>query len=129
MRKPLIGEILEQKFGVSHQDILKALDIQSKNGGYIGQILIQLGSITESQLLEALSEQLSIPIKHQIDEIAFQEAINTLKDKLNFEFYYKNGFLAFEIENGYINCLTTDPLKIHIISKLEQDTSKKVKLF
>ncbi len=129
MKKRLIGEILSQKFGVSAQDILQALEIQKKNGGYIGQILIQLGSITESQLLEALSEQLQIPIKYQIDEIRFQEVINELSSKVNIDFFYKSGFLPFDIENNHINVLTTDPLKIHVISKLEQDTGLKVKLF
>jgi len=129
MKKPLIGEILREKFGVSSQDIAKALDIQKKNGGYIGQILIQLGSITESQLLEALSEQLSIPIKYQIDELRFQEIINELSTKINLDFFYKNGFLPFDKEDHSLLALTTDPLKIHIISKLEQDTKLKIKLF
>jgi|GEM_PF-216818 len=129
MKKPLIGEILIEKFGVSSQDIAKALDIQKKNGGDIGQILIQLGSITESQLLEALSEQLSIPIKYQIDELRFQEIINELSTKINLDFFYKNGFLPFDKEDHSLLTLTTDPLKIHIISKLEQDTKLKIKLF
>ncbi|GAB6077917.1 GspE/PulE family protein [Hydrogenobaculum acidophilum] len=129
MKKPLIGEILREKFGVSSQDILQALEIQKKTGGYIGQILIQLGSITESQLLEALSQQLSIPIKYQVDELRFQEVVNELSPKISLDFFYKSGFLPFDIEDDYILALATDPLKIHIISKLEQDTGLKVRLF
>ena len=129
MKNRLIGEILKDKFGVSDQDIAQALEIQKKNSGYIGQILIQLGSITESQLLEALSEQLSVPIKFQIDELKFQDFINDIKTKINIDFFYKNNFLPFGIEENKILTLTTDPLKIHIISKLEQDTGLKVHLF
>ncbi|MGC9144427.1 GspE/PulE family protein [Hydrogenobaculum sp.] len=129
MKRPLIGEILRDKFNISNQDILQALEIQKKNGGYIGQILIQLGSITESQLLEALSEQLSIPIKLQVDEIRFQEVVNELSTKISLDFFYKSGFLPFDIQDNSLLTLTTDPLKIHVISKLEQDTGLKIKLF
>ncbi|PMP91690.1 MAG: general secretion pathway protein GspE [Hydrogenobaculum sp.] len=129
MKRPLIGEILRDKFNISNQDILQALEIQKKNGGYIGQILIQIGSITESQLLEALSEQLSIPIKLQVDEIRFQEVVNELSTKISLDFFYKSGFLPFDIQDNSLLTLTTDPLKIHVISKLEQDTGLKIKLF
>jgi general secretion pathway protein E len=62
MQKKLLGEILSDKFGIGAQDIEKALKFQKEYGGRIGNILINSGVISEVQLLEALSFQLSIPL-------------------------------------------------------------------
>jgi len=62
MEKRLLGEIFVEKFGVNAQEIEKALKFQKEYGGRIGNILINSGVISEVQLLEALSFQLSLPL-------------------------------------------------------------------
>jgi len=58
----LLGEHLTSLFSIKQDDIERALTVQKKVGGYFGQILIQQGIITETQLVRALSEQLGIPV-------------------------------------------------------------------
>lgn len=125
----LIGEILKDKFGLSDEDILKALDIQKSLKLRIGQILIQLGAITETQLIEALSIQLSIPINTSINEEDLISTLNALQNKLNLNYITQEGFLAFKIENDTIHIITTDPLKLHIISYIENATGLKTKVY
>jgi type II secretory ATPase GspE/PulE/Tfp pilus assembly ATPase PilB-like protein len=78
MQKKLLGEILVEMFGIGVQEIEKALKFQKEYGGRIGTILINSGIISEVQLLEALSAQLSIPlfkqyVKDRADIISFPE--------------------------------------------------------
>ena len=53
----LLGEILQEEFGVAAESIEAALAVQREKGGRIGEILIQLRKISESDLLNARSIQ------------------------------------------------------------------------
>jgi general secretion pathway protein E len=57
-----LGQVLKDQFGVKDEDLNKAFELQKEVGGDIGQILIQIGTITENQLIEALSQQFNIPL-------------------------------------------------------------------
>jgi len=69
MRK--IGEIIVEKGFCSEEDIQRALSVQEKYGSKIGTILINMGTITEDQLLDALSDQFSIPFLKDPGELSF----------------------------------------------------------
>lgn len=109
----LIGEVLTALFGLKEEDINKALKLQERLGGYIGQILIQTGSITEVQLIQALSEQLKIPVFNANGHSADIESVLAfLSDKIGLDFIVKNNFIPVEIdhEKGTITFVTNDPL-------------------
>ncbi len=57
----LIGQILTETCGLSEQDLARALEIQQEKGGRLGEILIQEKTISESNLLKALSLQFGLP--------------------------------------------------------------------
>ena len=60
MQKPLT-QILKETFGVSEEDLKEAQKIKTDKGGHFGEILVAKKTITEKQLLEALSIQYGIP--------------------------------------------------------------------
>jgi type II secretory ATPase GspE/PulE/Tfp pilus assembly ATPase PilB-like protein len=113
----LIGELLKNLYSVREEDIKKALEIQKEVGGYTGQILIQIGSITERQLLHALSEQLKIPLFNNEDTIQIDEIFSYLEDKLNINFIVENSFVPVGIdhEKKLLSFITNDPLKNSVI--------------
>ncbi len=125
-----IGEILIQKFGVEPEAIEQALELQKRVGGYLGQILLSEGVITESQLLTALSEQLNLPIFSKEDQ---PDDFNPLEfeDRLDLEFLLKNQFVPLKIdeENQEIILLTLDPLNFSVRSYLSQKTPYKLRLY
>ena len=53
----LIGQRLLAVDAISESDLRKALDIQNSVGGQLGSILIRVGALSEELLLEALSQQ------------------------------------------------------------------------
>ena len=60
MQKPLT-QILRETFGVSQENLNEAHKIKSEKGGRFGEILVSKKTVTEKQLLEALSIQYGIP--------------------------------------------------------------------
>ena len=58
----LLGEILIEKHGVKPVDIDKALQFQTKFGGMLGSVLINMGIVDEETVVLALSDQLEVKI-------------------------------------------------------------------
>ena len=58
----LIGQLLLENGKIDENVLETALEKQSQDAGYLGEIIKDLGAITESDLNEALSFQLKIPV-------------------------------------------------------------------
>jgi type IV pilus assembly protein PilB len=67
-----IGELLLNDSRINQEQLDKALDVQSKEPGKLGSILIRLGFVTEEDIAQALSKQFGYPSinlsKFEIDE-------------------------------------------------------------
>lgn len=60
MAKPMLGEMLIQNKVITQEQMNKALEIQTSEGGLIGIILVSQGIITEQTLVEYLALQAKI---------------------------------------------------------------------
>lgn len=58
MGAKLLGEILIEREAISKLQLGAALFLQHQKGGLLGDILVQMGAIDESQNTEALMEQM-----------------------------------------------------------------------
>jgi type IV pilus assembly protein PilB len=56
-----IGELLVEAKLITREQLELGLAGQQKNGRKLGQVLIELGIVSETQLTQALSQQLSVP--------------------------------------------------------------------
>jgi type IV pilus assembly protein PilB len=61
-RKKMLGQILKEMKVIHEGQVQEALMAQKKEGGQIGQVLIRLGHITESQLMMALGKQSGLEV-------------------------------------------------------------------
>jgi MSHA biogenesis protein MshE len=61
IKKIKLGEALISRGDISTEQLQKALVTQKAQGGKLGDVLIQMGFITEMHLANALSQQLNIP--------------------------------------------------------------------
>jgi len=57
MARPLLGEILLENNEISKEQLDKAIEIQKKEGGLIGIILVNMGAISEQTLVKYLAVQ------------------------------------------------------------------------
>ncbi|MBF0253553.1 MAG: Flp pilus assembly complex ATPase component TadA [Candidatus Omnitrophica bacterium] len=101
-----IGKILQDAGLVTAGDIEAAVEIQRQNGKYLGEILIEMGKITEESLLECLSRQMNIPyVRLRSAEIP-REAIEKMPVK--FVWHYK--IMPVRYENNILTVAISDPL-------------------
>ena len=56
-----IGEVLLDRHVITEKDLQKALTYQKEHGGLMGQILIQIGCVTEEEIALALTAQYGFP--------------------------------------------------------------------
>lgn len=67
-----IGELLLNEHRITEEQLQKALEVQSKEPGKFGSILIRLGFVTEEDIAQALSKQFGYPSinlsKFEIDD-------------------------------------------------------------
>ncbi|MDC4222911.1 MAG: hypothetical protein MPW15_01350 [Candidatus Manganitrophus sp.] len=66
-KRPLIGQILIEKHGLTPAQLEEGLRLQKEQGGKIGEILVRLKALTEDAVLEALSQQWQLPYRASID--------------------------------------------------------------
>jgi len=76
-----LGEILLQRGLVRPDDITNALSLQAQNQALIGLNLVRLGALSETQLLEVLSDQLGLPVL-LAEEAPAPELISALLDEM-----------------------------------------------
>lgn len=124
-----LEQILKESYGVKDEDIQKALKLQQDLGGQIGQILIQIGAITETQLIEALANYLNIPLfDGQWEE---DETVKTyLSERLSYDFLIKNSFLPLKLDhtNKILHGIVCDPFNNPVFDYVVNKTGYVVKL-
>lgn len=126
----LIGQALKELFGISEEDVEKALRIQKDIGGYLGQILIQTGVINENQLIDALSSQLKLPVFTNRENIDIEALNSFLLEKADLNYLLKNRFVPVGLEPDRKTLLfaTNDPLNNSIPDYLAKTTGFHVAL-
>lgn len=116
--KKLLGEILCEMSNCTNEDILNALSVQKEYGGKIGTILLNMGVITEGELLKALSKQLNLEYLENVENIDFVDC------GIDFDFLRTYRIFPYKIDNKTVSVIVNDPLKVEIFSFIERKISK-----
>jgi type II secretory ATPase GspE/PulE/Tfp pilus assembly ATPase PilB-like protein len=121
MKQQKIGQIFLQKGYCREEDIEKALGIQETYGGKIGTILLNMGILTEEQLLSCLAEQLDIEYRGDVKDLSPIE-IDVKKSLLRDHAIY-----PFGESDQYLDVLTNNPLNTAAFALLESMVGKRVR--
>ena len=113
--RPLLGAILEEKFGLSETKLLEAINIQGTKGGRLGEILVRLRAITEDQLLQALAVQFELPWLLHLDE---NQVDHEWVKKVPIHFARRYHVLPLKTENGSVLVATIDPMETAALDDL-----------
>jgi hypothetical protein len=119
-----LGEILISSKILNFSQLQKALDIQRMELRSLGDILIELGYVSDNDLLEALSNQYKLErvnlSQYNINAAAFSKIpIDVLK-------HYN--VIPIDIKNGFFVVATSDPENVLAISDLSFISGMHVKL-
>jgi type IV pilus assembly protein PilB len=124
----LLGQILLEKGLVTEQHLDEALDRQQESMLRIGEELVKMGSISESDVTDALSQQLNIPIL-KLDDV--EEFPMHVVETLTFGYCDENRIIPakFDADENSLSIVHHDPLNIFIIDDIEHKTGFKVHFF
>lgn len=117
-----LGAILVQESLISEDQIKKVIEIQKKEGGRIGEILVKLGMVTEKDIVVALGKQLSIPYVTLGPGLLTPTEGQGLEDIIAKEFAVKNLVLPLSKNLSSLTCAMYDPLDIILLDNLKKIT-------
>ncbi|HVN97943.1 MAG TPA: ATPase, T2SS/T4P/T4SS family [Syntrophorhabdaceae bacterium] len=73
-KRKRLGELLLDAEKITEKDLLRALTEQKKYGDKLGKIIVRLGLLSEKEIIETVSRQLSIPIVN-LNELSIPEDV------------------------------------------------------
>jgi general secretion pathway protein E len=103
---PLLGEILQSKFGLSAEHLGEGLAIQREKGGRLGEVLVKLGYLNEDTVLEALGLQLGFPFLRHLGPA---DVDKTLIAKVPIAFAKRYEVLPLRDLGGTVQVATAHP--------------------
>jgi general secretion pathway protein E/type IV pilus assembly protein PilB len=104
-----IGEVLLEKGMISAEHLAEALAMRKKTGARLDKILVELGCVSEEQILDVMSEQLGVE-KVTLDDVEIDvETLRALPPKL----VYRRGLVPISRTNGTLRVATSDPFDLY----------------
>lgn len=121
-----IGEILIENGSINATQLEAALEFQKKSPGkLIGKILIELGYVTEEDIVIALSTQFNIPYL-SLANFTFNEPADKL---ISQELIAKYLCVPLERNGNLLTIVMSDPTNEEAIHAIEAATKAKVQAF
>ncbi len=123
-----LGDILISEGIITKKQLEDGISLQEKNGGKIGEVLINLGYVNEEQIVIALSKQLSIPYVSLASGKLKPTADQNLEELVPQDFSVRNGILPLSRSLNSLTVVVYDPLDLILIDNLKKITSCEINL-
>jgi len=118
-----LGEILISEAMISQKQLQEAIDSQGKSGIKLGEVLVDMGAVTEDQIVVALSKQLEIPYVTLSSGKLKANHEQHLEDMIPYGFAVKNLVLPIAHSLNSLTIAIFDPLDLILIDNLKKLTS------
>jgi len=117
-----IVETLLEKGLIRPEDLAEAMELRKKDGTRLDRALVQLGRLSEDNLLKILSEQLAIPLVDLSTVTVDVETLRSLPAKL----VYRKNLIPISRENGTLKVATSDPYDLYAFDELRLLTNLEI---
>ena len=124
-KKQLLGEILLKRNIVTQRQLEQALELQTKEQGYIGEILVRLGFLEERDIVVALVVQCNFPYI-AIDKYEIDRNILQLIPKETAQKYH---VMALDRVGDVLSVVMADPLNVAVKAELQRLTNYRIAPF
>ena len=118
-----IGEILIQGKLITREQLGKAIEEQKKTNKRMGEVLSEMGFVSEEKLAWAMSVQLGIPFTDLNTAVVEPEALDLLTEK----FARKNLALPLGVDKRTITVAMADPLDLEAINDISFASGREVR--
>ncbi len=121
-----IGDILVEKGYVTETQMQQALAWQKEHRDKrVGQILMELGFVSEAQVLDALASRLHL----EIVDVAQQNVELQAVGMVNRELCEKNLILPINVQGHNMTIVTNDPLNYFALEEVRQQTGCHLQIY
>ncbi len=124
-KKQLMGQILIKRNLITQDQLKQALEVQRKDGGFIGEILVKLGHVTEKDIVVALIVQCGFPYiavnKYEID----LKIISLIPEETARKYH----LIPLDRVGDVLSVVMANPLDSVMIEELEKVTGCKIATF
>lgn len=117
-----IGEVLLESGFISQSQLDDALNKQKGSGKMLGDIVLEMGLVSETQLAQALSIRLKVPFVDLSSVKISTEAVSKIPEAIAKE---KTVF-AYAINHNRLMVATNDPVNFYIFEDLKVTTGMEV---
>jgi len=116
-KRQKFGELLLTNGSITPEQLNDTLKLQEEAGGLLGDILLEKGYITETEIVRVLSTQYGLPVLRSKD----YEVDKNLLAGFSAEFLYRNILVPFDRIGDLILVLVCDLPSDDVISTIEKD--------
>ena len=124
-KKQLMGQILIKRNLITQDQLKEALEVQKKEGGFVGEILVKSGYVTEKDIVVALIVQCGFPYiavnKYEIDP----KIIQLIPEETARKFHV----IPLDRVGDVLSVVMANPLDMAMIEELENTTGCKIATF
>jgi len=117
-----IGETLVEEGLISPADLAEAVELGKTKGQRLDRALVDLGCISSDRLLEAMGEQLGIPVVDLENVKVDVEALRTMPARM----VYRKKLVPVARTNGVLKVATSDPFDLYAFDELRLATGLQV---
>ena len=118
-KKQLLGNILLDRDLITQDQLEHALQIQENRGGYFGKILVDLGYVSEHDIVAGLVIQCHVPYiaidQYDIDQSTLRLVPSAIAHKYN--------VIPLDQVNKILSIVMADPLDMEVKSELQSITN------
>ncbi len=117
-----IGEILLEKGLISAENLATAVGARKRTGQRLDRALLEIGCVSEEQLLQVTSEQLGIPMVDLTNVEIDVETLRAMPPKLVF----RRHLVPLQKQNGTLRLATSDPFDLYSFDEVRMLTGLEV---
>ncbi len=117
-----IGELLLEKGLITAENLAEAVSVRKRTGQRLDKALIELGCVSEEEVLKVTSEQLGIPLVDLTDVKIDVDTLRAMPPKLVF----RRHLVPLQKENGILRVATSDPFDLYSFDEIRMLTGLEV---
>ncbi len=127
MARKRLGEMLVEAGAISRTELERALSQQAQWKAPLGRILLDLGFITEEKLIKALSVQLNVPIA----DLDHMEIPGQVLKMVPAEFCQQHGVLPFRVDDKglFLDVAMVEPLNLDVLENIRVSTRHNIRSY
>ncbi|BFH76720.1 GspE/PulE family protein [Thermus thermophilus] len=122
MARPKLGELLLDLGYITEDQLKAALEEQERTGDLLGQILLRRGYIREEDLVRALADQQRAPLIHPAQTPLDPQALRLLDPR----FAREKRVLPFKVEGNRLHVAMAHPSDLALLDELRFRTGKEI---